>query len=361
MSVPCSELAISRCVLGGTFQNLDFKDVATDSTPVNHDDRDRDLYGLGLRFSYARDRRLQPFVQFIFDRREYLDTFDDNGFQRDSDGYRTAVGLTSAISNRLRAEVYGGYIWQDFADPRFNAITKPDFGATVRWRATPSTMWSASVDRAVEETTLVNASSAIETRYGADIRHKLLPAVTLKSHLTYSKYDYQQISRSDDYVDAGFGLEYNITRQIYLAGDYRYLHRDSNLGVNEVGSSQDYYRHQFFITLGARLYPINDELVAGLNSLWTGSGASESGPAGFYLGGQYGYNGLATRSFEQRSEGGSDQAGYGDAGMVGGVFAGYGFNWQDWYLGLELEGRPAIASGFIVRKSPRAAASGWKK
>ncbi len=322
--------------LGGTFQNLDFKDVATNGMPVNHDDRDRDLYGLGLRFSYAKDRRWQPFVQFIYDRREYLQTVDDNGFRRNSDGYRVAAGLTSAVTNRLRAEVYGGYIWQNFSDSRFNNISKPDFGTSLRWRAASSTFISASVDRAVEETTLANASTAIETSYGVDVRHKLLPDVLLKSHLTYSKYDYQQISREDDYVDAGFGLEYNITRQIYLAGDYRYLHRDSNIGG--VDTSQDYYRHQFFVTLGARLYPVNDELVAALNQLWQGNSAVESGPAGLYLGGQYGYNGLFTKTAELRHDGGSDQGSFGDSGMVGGVFAGYGFNWDNWYVGLELEG-----------------------
>ncbi len=336
--------------LGGTFQNLDFKDVPTNTVPVNHDDRDRDLYGIGLRFSYVKDLRLQPFLQFIYDRREYIQPFDDNGFQRASDGYRVAAGLGSAIGNRLRAEVYGGYLWQNFTDNRFESLRKPDFGASVRWKASASTMLSATVDRAVEETTLAGSSSAIETSYGADIRHKLLPDVMLKSHLNYSKYDYRQIQREDDYVDAGFGLEFNITRQVYLAGDYRYLHRDSNIGGAGLDTSQDYYRHQFFVTVGARLYPVNDELVAGLNRLWGESDASESGLAGLYLGLQYGYDGLATGTNELREHGGTDEGEFGDSGMVGGVFAGYGFNWNNWYLGLELEGETSNTKWYHTKE-----------
>ena len=323
--------------LGGTFQNLDFNNVPTDTLAINHDDRDRDIYGLGLRFSYVKDQRWQPFAQLIYDRREYIQRIDDNGFHRDSDGYRLSAGFASSLTNRLRAEVYGGYLWQDFTDSRFESIGKPDFGASLRWRASASAMISASVDRALEETTLSGSSSAIETSYGADLRYKFLQDVMLKSHVNYSNYNYQQISRNDDYVDAGFGLEYNITKQVYLAGDYRYLHRDSNIG-DSIDTSQDYYRHQFFITLGARLYPMNDELVAGLNQIWGVGNESDTGPAGFYLGAQYGYNGVSTETSELRSDGGSDLGSFGNAGMAGGGFAGYGYQWNNWYLGLELEG-----------------------
>lgn len=338
--------------LGGTFQNLDYKDVLTTTAPLNHDDRDRDLYGLGLRFSYVKDRRWQPFVQFIYDRREYRTKLDDNGFHRDSDGYRVAAGFISDISRRLRAEVYGGYLWQDYADNRFKTIDKADFGATLRWRVADSTLVSASIDRAIDETTLAGSSSGIETSYGANMSHKLLPDVMLKTHLNYSKFDYQQISREDDYIDAGFGVEYNITKQIYLAGDYRYLHRDSNIGGGGIVNSLDYYRHQFFLTLGARLYPVDNELVAGLSPIWGEANSGTGGPAGFYLGGQYGYNGLMTDTSELRTDGGTDSGSFGDAGMAGGLFTGYGINWHNWYLGLELEGETSNTKWYHRKNKP---------
>lgn len=323
--------------LGGTFQQLDYDDVPTDSGTLNNDDRDRDVYGAGLRLSFAKNQSFSPFAQLIYDRREYKDTFDDNNFRRDSDGYRLAAGFSSNITNRLRSEVYIGHMWQDFDDSRFSNISKPDFGAAVRWRANPSTLISADVERSIVETTLYDASSAIETSYGASLNHRLLPDLTVKAHASLSHYDYQGISRDDDYAEAGFGLEYDLTRNIYISGSYRYLHRDSNIDYATLDDSLDYYRHQFFLTVGARLYPVKTPLASSLAGLWGQDYSSESGPAGFYIGGQLGYNMLDSHLSEDRDSGGSDDASFGEADFAGGVFGGYGFNFNRWYLGLELE------------------------
>lgn len=322
---------------GGTFQQLDYHDVATDTIPSNNDDRDRDVSGAGLRLSYAKNQNLAPFAQVIYDHREYKFAIDDNGFQRDSSGYRLAAGLSSTIPNRLKSEVYLGHLWQNYDDNRFSEVSEPDFGATVRWRSSASTLISANIDRAVVETTLPGSSSSLETSYGVGLKHKLLPDLTLKSHVTFSNNDYQDISRDDDYIDAGFGLEYNISRNIYLAGNYRYLHRNSNISYVGLENSQDYYRHQYSLTVGARLYPVRDELEVSLARLWGQGNKSESGPAGFYVGGQVGYNALDTHAAENRTEGGSDDGAYGNADFAGGLFAGYGFNINRWYLGLEFE------------------------
>lgn len=322
---------------GGTFQQLDFDNVPTDSGILNNDDRDRDIYGMGLRLTLNKNPALSPFVQAIYDRREYQNKLDDNQFERDSDGYRLAAGVSSSISQTIKSELYVGHLWQHYQDATFSNISKPDFGASVRWLSSPSTLITANVERDITETTLFGASGAIATSYKASMQHRLLPYLIVKSHLALSRYDYQQISREDDYQEAGFGLEYDISPHIYLSGDYRYLHRDSSVDFDRLENSLDYDNHQLFFSINARLYPVRNELDASMSRLWRTANVTAAGPYGFYVGGQLGHNTLATHTSEQRTDGGSDDARYGEAGFAGGVFGGYGWNVKRWYLGLELD------------------------
>ena len=322
---------------GGTWQQLDFDDVPTESGILNNDDRDRDIYGLGLRITYNKTASMSPFVQAIYDRREYQNTPDDNLFERDSDGYRLAAGFSSTISQKLKSEVYLGHLWQHYEDAAFSDISKPDFGASVRWLSNPSTLISASIERDITETTLFASPGAVETLYSASLQHRLLPYLILKSHISWSEYDYQEINREDDYLDVGFGLQYDLSQHVYLSADYRYLHRDSSVDFDRLENALDYDSHQIFLSINARLYPVRNELDTSMSRVWGSGNAAESGPYGFYVGGQMGYNTLATHSSEQRTDGGDDDARYGEAGVAGGLFGGYGWNRNHWYLGLELE------------------------
>ena len=106
--------------IGATFEHLDYDDAG----PVNNDDRDRDISGLGLRvnYLYAPDREF--FAQAILDKRDYEVDFDDNGFERDSEGHRLAVGFKGRYSNRLSAETYIERLYQENDDDRFtDALT----------------------------------------------------------------------------------------------------------------------------------------------------------------------------------------------------------------------------------------------
>lgn len=322
---------------GGTLQQLDFDNVPTETGTLNNDDRNRDIYGVGLRLTYNKNPIFSPFVQSIYDRRKYQQTPDDNLFNRDSEGHRLAVGFSSSISQTLKSEVYLGHLWQDYEDTAFSTISKPDFGAAIRWLTGRSTQISANIERDITETTLFASPGAVETSYSANLQHQLLPYLLLKSHVGWSKYDYQEIGREDDYLDVGFGLQYDITRYIYLAGDYRYLHRDSSVDFDRLENALDYDSHQIFLSINARLYPVRNALDTSMSSIWNAANVSASGPYGFYVGGQLGFNALATHSNEERIQGGSDDAHFGNTGFAGGLFGGYGWNLNHWYLGLEVD------------------------
>jgi hypothetical protein len=240
--------------MGGTYEQLDFADAGL----LTNKDRNRDLTGVGARLSYQLHPQYSPYGQGIWDRREYDQFADDNGFQRDSDGYRADVGVLATISNRLKGEAYLGYLRQDYDDPRFSSVSAVDFGGSLNWRTTPRTTLSVELDRSLEETTLVDqttlagSSGYLYSSLSGTVRHKLTPRMNINAGVSVAEADYQELDRKDEYYTAQLGMRYYIAPGYYLGAEYQALMRDSNT----LSELNDYTRNQFFLTLGTMLYPM---------------------------------------------------------------------------------------------------------
>jgi len=321
---------------GGTFERLDFENV----TNLNNDDRDRDLLGAGARVTFDINRRYDVFLQGAWDKRDYDTQPDDNGFRRDSDGYRATAGVKVRFSNRLKGEAEIGRLRQNYDDSRFSTVTKPDFGGRLRWLVSPATRVSARLDRSLEETTLFGASSYLYTALSADLNHRFTPRLRLTADMTVGREDYQDIHREDDVYSGQVSLRYFLDPRLYLGAGYRLTSRDSNFS-QAIGNpasqrdSGDYGRNQVFLTIGTLLYPVHESGVAAAADRLSLPWQAVSWP-GFYAGAQFGYDAFHIRTDGQRN-GGAHRAEYGDRGGEAGLFAGYGFDLSRWYMGMELE------------------------
>jgi opacity protein-like surface antigen len=323
--------------LGGTFERLSFDDVSN----LDNADRDRDVFGAGARATFELNRRYDVFVQGVWDKRDYDEQPDDNGYRRSSDGYRAGAGVKARFSNRLSGTAEIGKLSQDYDDARFSTVSKPDFGARLSWLASPRTTLSAALERSLEETTLAGASSYLYTALNANLSHRVTSRLGLTATLLTGRENYQGINREDDIYGGQVTLRYALDPRFYVAAGYRVTSRDSNLS-NEVGNSAnqqepaDYGRSQVFVSLGTLLYPVHEPAFAAGPDRLSLPWADVIWP-GFYLGTQAGYDALHVRAEGQRG-GGTRRAEYGDRGSEAGVFAGYGLDLGRWYLGMELEG-----------------------
>jgi len=343
--------------LGGTAQRLNYKNgVDADGNVINNDDRDRDVYALGARLTYLQSPSIRPFVQGSAEARRYRDQRDDYGNERDSDGYRAAAGVSFDSGAGLSGEVYGGVMYQDFDDPRFDSITRPDVGARVNWQATPTTRVRASVDRSLEETTYWQfadgapdfASSYLYSRAEVLAEHRLTPRTTLSALASFGQAAYQGVDRTDDLIGAGFGVEYKLTKNLRLQFDYRHYQRDSDYRDPFNENNGEYYgnlfdanyqRDQVYLRLKALLYPVRDMPVAA----GTFSGLADARGTGFggglYAGAQAGISTLSTATTGPRGSQGTDEGDMYGLGATGGLFAGWGVTTRNhWYAGLEVEG-----------------------
>jgi hypothetical protein len=322
--------------VGGTYEQLSFDDAGT----LDNTDRDRTLTGAGLRVTRQLDARYALYGQGVWDRRNYDDDRDDNGYQRDSDGYRAGVGMLANFSNRLKGEAYLGRLVQGYDDPRFDDVREPDYGASISLRATPRTIMTAEIERSLEETTLAGSSGYLYTALRGTVLHKLTPRMNVNAGVSTAEADYQQLNRDDTYYNAVFGMRYYLAPRWYLGAEYRVTTRDSStdIEVNNPASRQyadDYARNQVLFTLGTLLYPVKPGVYWDAPSGQSLAFVDAMAP-GLYAGAQIGHDSFSPRTRGGRDTG-TDEGEFSDSGAAGGVFAGYGLEWGRWYAGLEAD------------------------
>jgi len=322
--------------MGGTYEQLEFADAGL----LTNTDRSRDLIGAGLRLSYALHPQYTVFGQGVWDKREYDERADDNGFQRDSDGYRADAGVQATLSNRLKGEAYLGYLRQDYEDTRFSSVSAVDLGGSLNWRATPRTTLSLELDRSLEETTLAGSSGYLYTSLAGTVQHKFAPRMNINAGISVAEADYQTLDRNDAYYTAQVGMRYYIAPGYYLGAEYRILTRnsDTRMDVNNPASPQeldDYARNQFFLTLGTMLYPVKPGAYWDMPSRETLLPAAIQWP-GLYTGLQLGHDTLNLHTRGGRDMG-VDVSEFSHSDASAGLFAGYGVTLDRWYAALEGE------------------------
>ena len=245
-------------LLESTFNRLDYRDVAagtsttgvpanfvipTTGGQVNNDDRDRNEYDLVGRVGYEIQPGYEAFVRGAFNWRDYIQRADDLGFRRDSRGYRVETGARLDLTGIVFADIFAGYLSQNYDDPRLPTVNGWLAGLTGYWNVTGLTTVTASVNRRVSETTQPGASGALDTDFGVNVDHELRRNVILSAGARYANSDYQGFNREDDLYSASLGATYLVNRNAQIRAAYTHTTRDSNR------ANLDYSRNIVLLTL----------------------------------------------------------------------------------------------------------------
>ncbi len=256
--------------IAGTVLDLNYDDVpfltgGGQIAIINNDDRDRTQYTAGVRVGYEVTPRAEPFVQVALDDRRYKNPDDLGqipalpqyaGLERDSNGYRAVGGLRYNSPRVLKAEIYAGWLGQNYLDSRLADVSTPAFGLALQWQAAERLRLNLLVDRTVEETTVIQvtpavapASSFVNTYLLANAAYRASDRMTLRALGSASRVAYQGISRTDDYYSAGAGLYFKLERRLFV--DLSYLYRTLHSSL----PSEDFAKNQVFITFGVLVAP----------------------------------------------------------------------------------------------------------
>lgn len=211
------------------------------------EDRDANVYDLALRTSYEVSPRLNMFLEGRYNAEDRDDNVDDNGINRDSDGYEARLGAGLDITSVLFGEAFAGYRIQQFDEDDFDDEDGVSFGVDLNWNPTLLTSVGFSGQRDFRPTDQGDAASNFRTEFGVTIDHELMRNLIFNGAASYQNDDFRGDDRSDDTVSLGAGATYWLNRNLSFNAGYNFAERDSN----EAG--EDYTVNVFSIGLTARL------------------------------------------------------------------------------------------------------------
>ncbi len=237
---------------GVTYETLDYDNIGS---ALYNDDRDRSLFGAGLRLAYAVSKPMQLYTQVILNQREYRDREDQFGYRKDSQGYSAVAGLSRKSTKGDKLDFYLGHLYQEYDDHRFDEVNELNYGMDIRWYPSAKTQVTAKLDQTLNETTEIGASSYLYRLLDLQLDQKLTR--DLLGYLGYSHglAEFQDVGREDVTQSLVLGLKYYASPWIMLTGSYSYVDNDSNDQTAAVGDTYDYERNVFFLSLRARLAP----------------------------------------------------------------------------------------------------------
>jgi len=213
----------------GNFTRLIFQDVQDNNgLLINNQDRNQDIWDGAFRLGYQFKSDYEIFFRGAYSEVVYDNNPDDNGVNRDNNGWRADVGLAANITDTLVFDIYGGYLQRYYESSTFQDTGDYDVGGDLFWSITPLTSARATVFRSFDETTQTGASSILQTTGELEVSHELLRNVILSANARLTDYDYQGITRNDDVWSLGVDGRYLINRNFYVGGGADYRNRDSN-------------------------------------------------------------------------------------------------------------------------------------
>lgn len=206
-----------------------YDDVTTSiGTRINNSDRDRlEMMGT-LRGGYEFFPGYAAVVAVTGNKRTYDDRFDDNGFERDSHGYRVEGGLGVDISQLIRGDFLVGYLQQNYKDPGLKDPKGFAMRATFNWTPSRMTLIVPSLERSVMETTIANTSSVVRTSGSLMVRHELARNIlaTVYGGLYYDEYS--GISQDALTWEVQARLTYAFTENVFVSGEIGHKSKDSD-------------------------------------------------------------------------------------------------------------------------------------
>ncbi len=232
---------------GFVIDRFNYDDVTSSTGTINNDDRDRLESMADLRLGYKFSPDYESFVRLKVNNRNYKDGIDDNGYNRDSNGYELTTGISFGGTGITFGDVFVGYRRQSFDDASLTTAEGVSGGLNITWNATALTTVNGGIVRTVEETTTVGASGIFRTEFTLSVDHELLRNMVLSAKVASTRNDYEGIKRTDNDFAFDFNVDYKLFRNLYSNFNYGYSQRESD------AQNVDYGKNVYMIRLSSQL------------------------------------------------------------------------------------------------------------
>ena len=187
------------------------------------------------------------FVEGRYNIEDRDDNVDDNGIERDTDGYEARLGASLDVTSVLFGEAFVGYREQRFDESDFDDEDGLSFGVDLNWNPSLLTSIGFSGQRDFRPTDEGDAASNFRTEFGVTVDHELMRNLILNGRANYQNDDFRGDDREDDTYRLGAGLTYWLNRNFSFNAGYDFSERESD------EDGEDYTANQISIGFTARL------------------------------------------------------------------------------------------------------------
>ena len=207
--------------LHGSLDRTAYEDATlVNGTTLALSDNSFNAYGLRLRAGYQITPGITPFVEASGDARRRDVAVDSSGFARDSNGAALKAGTSFELTRTLRGEVSAGYAERKYQDSRLPTLAGATFDAALVWTASPLTTVTLRSATTLAETTVANASGAVNRALTLDVSHTLMRNLTLGALGAIGVNTYQGVSLRETTLTGGLKVEYALNRSVSVRGSF---------------------------------------------------------------------------------------------------------------------------------------------
>lgn len=216
--------------------------------------RDRTEYAESLRVGYEVFQGMDFWAQGTLNQRRYVDTFNVDAQNRNSNGWAVTGGATIDLSGITRLEGFVGYTQQSYDNPG-TTTSAVSFGLGGIWNGYQPLVVKPFVVRTINETAYVNYQDYISTSFGVELIYTIRTDWQLNAGGAYSLLDYTPVpgapdafTHTDNYYRASLGLLYSIRPQIQIGPLYEF---SGGSGPDPL-TSPNFTRHAFLLRIVAK-------------------------------------------------------------------------------------------------------------
>ena len=214
--------------IDGAYRVLDFDATKTPTGSVSNGDRDRSSIETGIRGAYSVSPDTALFSEARLEVIDYDQRYDSNGYERSSKGAEARLGMSLDFTGRTTGELYAGYLYRRYDDPRFSNASNPGFGGEIVWNPTRLTSVTFGASRLITPTTVVGSAGILETNLSIGVDHELLRNLVISAEFSREIDDFETIHRKDKFCQVTLGGKYLMNRFVQIFIGYIYLDRDTS-------------------------------------------------------------------------------------------------------------------------------------
>ena len=221
---------VNRLRLSGElrYDDWSYDDTRMGATPVDQSYRDHETTEGQIRLDYALSPALAVYVFGSANDRKYgNDPVNPVDVDRSSQGWEAAIGADFELTDLTRGQLQVGYLTQEYDDPSVGDASGLAVRGRVEWFPTQLATVTVTAERVVDDTGVIGAAGTLSARVSAQLDYELLRNVIVTGRVNWAEDEYSGLDRTDTYTAAMLGVNYLITRNVGVFGQYNFQTRDS--------------------------------------------------------------------------------------------------------------------------------------